>query len=120
MRKKVPDDLERLDHILNAILAIEKYSGHMTEEEFMDNPITQSAVLYQFVIIGEAVASLSMELTERHPYTWHKPRSFRNYLAHEYFGIDLSVVWYTINVQLPELKDLITSIRDQLSDSVNP
>ncbi|MFA5817193.1 MAG: DUF86 domain-containing protein [Bacteroidales bacterium] len=111
MKNRVPSDPERLEHILNAIEAIEAFIRNMTEEEFLGNIKTQSAVLYQFVIIGEAVASLSMELTERNPYTWHKPRSFRNFIAHEYYGIQLWVVWYTIKEQLPELKTLITKIQ---------
>jgi len=111
MRNKIPTDIERLEHILMAIEAIYCYTKNMTEEQFLQDDRTQSAVLFQFVIIGEAVSSLSLEMVEKHPYAWHKPRSFRNFIAHEYFGIKLTVVWYTIQMQLQELKDLILQIQ---------
>ena len=110
MKNRAPSDLERLQHILAAIESIETFTKKMTEEEFLKDQKTQSAVLYQFVIIGEAVAFLSLELTERVPYAWHKPRSFRNFIAHEYYGIKMWMVWNAIKEQLPELKTLMLEI----------
>jgi len=111
MRNEIPSDSDRLEHILQAIAAIRDFIGEMTEEQFLSDDRTQSAVLYQFVIIGEAVTSLSLELLEKYPYTWHKPRSFRNFIAHEYFGVTQGIVWYTINVQLPELEELVLKMQ---------
>ncbi|MFH0761112.1 MAG: HepT-like ribonuclease domain-containing protein [Bacteroidota bacterium] len=114
MRNKVPTDSDRLEHIADAIDAIQMFTTNITREEFLVDERIQSAVLYQFIIIGEAVANLSLEILEKYPYTWHKPRSFRNYIAHEYFGIKMWMVWNAIIEQLPELKTLITDIRNQL------
>ncbi len=44
------------------------------------------------------------EILKRYPYTWHLPRSFRNYVAHEYFGINLKQVYKTAKEVLPDLK----------------
>lgn len=94
-------------HILDAIATIESFSKGMDRETFLNDERTISAVLYQFVIIGEAVAAIDYELLDKYDYPWHKPRSFRNYIAHEYFGIELWVTWETVHAHLPELKALI-------------
>ena len=114
MRNQPPSDRERLKHILEAIQAIFDFTINISEEQFLKDNVCQSAVLFQFVIIGEAAASLSLSIYDQYPYAWHKPRSFRNYIAHEYFGINLSVVWYTKKVQLPELKALVERILKEL------
>lgn len=120
MRNRVPTDSDRLEHMADAIDAIQLFTANITREEFLLDKRVQSAVLYQFIIIGEAVANLSLEILEKYPYTWHKPRSFRNYIAHEYFGIKMWMVWNAIVEQLPELKNLIKGIRNELSDSGCP
>jgi uncharacterized protein with HEPN domain len=97
---------------MDAIESIEAFTKDLSEEEFMQDSKICSAVLFQFVIIGEAVSALSLELMQKYPYAWHKPRSFRNFIAHEYFGIKMEVVWYTIQVQLPEFKSFIIEIRN--------
>ena len=51
-----------------------------------------------------------MELLRKYPYPWHLPRSFRNYIAHEYFGINLKQVFKTITELLPEFKRMIDQI----------
>jgi len=47
------------------------------------------------------------ELLGKYPYPWHLPRSFRNFAAHEYFGLNLKRVYKTITDLLPEFKILI-------------
>jgi len=110
MRNRPLTDSDRLEHVLDAISKIKVYCSGMKMEDFLADSRTQSAVLYQFVIIGEAIASLTLDLTEKYDYPWHKPRSFRNYIAHEYHGIQMRVVWDTIIVELPKLEQLIADI----------
>lgn len=112
MRNLPLSDRDRLDHILSAIESIESFTKDLSGEEFMQDSKICSAVLFQFVIIGEAVAALSFELIQKYAYPWYKPRSFRNFIAHEYFGIKMEVVWYTIQIQLPEFKSFIIEIRN--------
>ena len=51
-----------------------------------------------FVIIGEAVGKLPNELKQRRPdVEWQDIKDFRNLLIHEYFGVDLEIVWKIIN-----------------------
>ena len=114
MRNDYSSDKIRLQHILEAINSIEDFIADLTKDDFEASNKIQSAVLYQFIILGEAVASLSTEITEKYHYPWHKPRAFRNFLAHEYFGIKMWMVWNAIMHDLPELKSLIIRIKGEL------
>lgn len=42
-----------------------------------------------------------------YPYPWHLVRAFRNYIAHEYFGINLKLVWQTVKQVLPVISSLV-------------
>jgi uncharacterized protein with HEPN domain len=110
MNKHSPTSLERLKHISDAADKILQFCENVSEEEFTLNEILNSSILYQFIIIGEAIQHVDFEVLEKYPYPWHLPRSFRNYAAHEYFGINLNQVYKTIREILPDFKSLIDTI----------
>lgn len=112
MKKQINSDTTRLDHILQAIQNIEDFIAGATRESFLEDHRLQSAVLYQFLIIGEAVNSLSMDLINKSDYPWYKPRAFRNFIAHEYFGIKMWMVWNTMVDELPKLKSTVVVCRE--------
>ena len=113
MDNQSPTCFERLNHISEAAGKIIKFCDNIDEQEFIKNEILNSSVLYQFIIIGEAIQSVDAEILNKYPYQWHLPRSFRNYVAHEYFGINLKQVYRTVRVLLPEFKILIDRIIDE-------
>ncbi len=115
MKNRPFADQERIAHILEAIGLIEEFIQDVDRNVFLQNKQIQSAVLYQFLIIGEAVASLSLELTDQYPYHWYKPKAFRNFIAHEYFGIKMWVVWNTVIHEIPKLKSVLLSIQSALT-----
>lgn len=105
------DDAVFLKHILESIDWIEKDIQGLTEKEFFQNVPIQDAVLRRLEIIGEAVRNLSDELKEKHSkIAWNKAMATRNILIHNYFGIDLPVVWDTIKHSLPEFKEQIKNL----------
>jgi uncharacterized protein with HEPN domain len=69
---------ERLEHILQAISAIEEYSSAKTEEIFIRDAILNNAILFQFTVIGEAINHVETEILEKYDYPWYRVRSFRN------------------------------------------
>jgi uncharacterized protein with HEPN domain len=72
------------------------------------------AVVRELEIIGEASNNLSEEFREQYSdILWRRMKDMRNFLIHEYFGINLKVVWDTCKKDLPELK---TFIKKVLSD----
>ena len=97
-------DKARLEHIYDAIERIKTYTVSLTEKEFLNNTVVQDAVLYQFSIIGEAVMHVDDDILQQYDYPWYAVRAFRNYIVHEYFGINLEKVWNTIKINLPELE----------------
>ncbi len=105
-----------LDHILNAIDRIERYTAGMTSENFLQNQLVQDAVIRNFEIIGEASRNLRQdypEFCERHPgLPLESAYGMRNALAHGYFVVDLDIVWNTIRQHLPGLRAQIRLARD--------
>jgi len=106
----------RLQHIADAIHKIELISKDLSSEEFAADITVSSAVCYQFLIIGEAIASLPAEVTVQYKYPWYKPRSFRNFLAHEYFGVDLIMVFDTVQKDLPDMEKMILKMIADFSE----
>ena len=94
--------------ILESGTAIQSYVKGLTREEFVQDRMRYSAVIREFEIIGEAVGKLSAALKDEHPgVSWQDIKDFRNLLAHEYFGVDLEIVWNTIRDDLPLLIDAV-------------
>jgi len=71
---------------------------------------TISACLYQFAIIGEATRHIDYEILEKHTYPWYKIKAFRNFILHEYHGIEMKVVWDAAINFLPDLKEVMERI----------
>jgi len=95
----------RIDDILDAIARIEQYVEGLTLEQFQADQKTIDAVVRNLEIIGEAVRHLSADsenLLDGAP--WVDIAGMRNILIHEYFGVDLKIIWQTIVEDLPELK----------------
>jgi uncharacterized protein with HEPN domain len=103
-------DKARLEHIQQSIGRIREHTVSLTEKDFLKNALVQDAVLYQFSIIGEAIIYFDDEILLQYDYPWYAVRAFRNYIAHEYFGINLMKVWSTIEINLPELEKIIALI----------
>ncbi|MCD4694004.1 DUF86 domain-containing protein [bacterium] len=100
-----------LKHILDAIEAIESYVAEISEEDFSRIMEKQDAVIRRLEIIGEAGNKLSEDFKKKYALIeWSKIISMRNFLIHQYFGIDLPQVWDTIVNDLPKLKKEIEKI----------
>lgn len=72
---------------------------------------TKHAVERNFEIIGEAAARIDNEYKQSHPtIEWRIIKDFRNFIIHEYFGINNLIVWDTIQYQLRELLKNISNL----------
>ena len=110
MRDKFVTGKERLEHILQAINNIEKIAGGLSEKRFLKDVVLQSAILFQFAVIGEAIIHIDHTILDKYDYPWHYVRAFRNFVLHEYHAIEMWVVWDTIIYDIPELKKVVISI----------
>ncbi len=106
-----------LAHILDSIEAIEQFVVDIDSlKDFSVSRKTLDAVLRNFTIIGEAVRNLDNEYMENHPVVeWDKIIAMRNIIVHEYFGIDMGLVWDTIKEDLPTLKKQIEKLLAETS-----
>jgi uncharacterized protein with HEPN domain len=104
-----------LDHILEAVERIERYTSGIAFEDFSGNPMMQDAVIRNIEIIGEACRNIERadpDFAMRNPgFSLRAARSMRNVLAHAYFGVDVAVVWRTVQTSLPTLKEQVRSAR---------
>jgi uncharacterized protein with HEPN domain len=101
----IDKDLVLVQHIRDAILAIETFTKGVDIIEFIENDLITSAVMKKFEVIGEASNKLSSEFKASHQnIPWSQIIGMRNILIHDYIGADLEGVWNTIHQDLPKLK----------------
>lgn len=104
------DDRLRLADMLEAIELIEKYAQR-GRGAFDEDELIRAWIVHHLEILGEACRGLSDEFRRMHPdELWSDVVSFRNVLAHQYFGIDLEAVWEVVVRDLPELKKRVLEI----------
>jgi uncharacterized protein with HEPN domain len=94
----------RIQDIVQAITAIQQRVDRMVFEDFQKNETLVKAVFYDFLIIGEAAINIPSEVQVRYPdIPWRVMGDMRNVIAHEYFQVNLKIVWRTIEHNLPEV-----------------
>ena len=102
--------------IIKAIDLIESFVENMNYEAFIEDPKTQSAVIRQFEIIGEAVKKLDKNLTDKYSeIDWQAVAGMRDLLIHHYFGVDLDIVWESLREDLPAFKRIMISLKKDIS-----
>ena len=104
-----PTPAERAEHILEAIKLIKKFVAGIDETTFLNDIKIQSAVQYQFLIIGEAVRYIDDAILIKYTYPWHIPRSFRNFIIHVYHEVKMERIYFATQ-DLDELEKQINLI----------
>jgi uncharacterized protein with HEPN domain len=109
---KRPVDL-LLDDIFLAISRIEQYIKDLSFDVFSQEQKTVDAVVRNLEIIGEAANRLPDEFKEKYRQVeWHKIVGLRHRIIHDYFGIDLEIIWQILHKDLPEFRDTLSQIID--------
>ena len=104
-----PTPKQRAEHILEAIKLIKEFVADMDETAFIYDIKIQSAVQYQFLIIGEAIRYIDNSILAKYIYPWHIPKSFRNFIIHEYHGVKMERIYFATQ-DLEELEKQIILI----------
>lgn len=105
-------------HALDAIDAVLEYTQDGRDAFFADRK-TQDAVIRNIEVLGQAVKSLSAE-TRAHDGSipWRQIAGMRDKLIHEYFGVDLALVWDVVERELPSLRPKIGALLQKRSDQL--
>lgn len=100
-----------LEDIIEEINRIKRFTENTKSfNEFSNNELVIFAVLKSLEIIGEAVKQIPEEVKIKYPYEWKKISGLRDILTHEYFGIDLEIIWDVINNKLEEFELIVKNI----------
>ena len=109
------DDTERLRDIFESIERIEKYAkaGKLVFEQ---QELIQSWIIYHLQIIGEAARATSQDFKAQYPgIPWRNASDLRNLTVHEYFRINLDIIWDIVQNDLPPLKRQIEAILEKIN-----
>ena len=97
--------------ILDCINKVEKYISGMNYDEFINDDKTIDAVIRNFSIIGEAANRIPIENKKLNSdIDWVKIVGLRNRIIHDYFGVDLEIIWYIIQNELKILESELRKI----------
>ncbi len=76
------------------------------------------AVVRNLEIIGEAARQIPSEVRERYPEVpWRRVIGLRNVVVHEYFAVDVEIVWTVVRQSLPELKEALRRMMAELGQA---
>lgn len=107
-----------LTHIAESIQAIEEYTRGLSRDDFMRSIQVQDAVVRRIEIIGEAVKNIPDEFKSQHPeIPWKKVAGTRDVLIHEYFAVELGLLWNVPQKEIPVLKDHVNRLLGGLGKS---
>ena len=99
------DDRAYLEHIRDALERIVEYAAGGRDAFFADAK-TQDAIVRNLEIIGEAAKRVSSETRGRAPdVPWKAVAGMRDKLIHDYFGINLEIVWRVVERDVPVLRE---------------
>jgi uncharacterized protein with HEPN domain len=98
------DYTDYINDILNSIEEVAEFTNGMSLEDFLKDKKTVNAVIRSLEVLGEAAGKLPEDLRRKAPdVPWTKMTGMRNKLIHEYFGVDLEIVWAVVKEELPPL-----------------
>ena len=101
------DEALLLDMLISS-QKIEQFVAEFTQEQFELSELHQSAVVREFQIVGEAARMISEQTKLAHPeIAWTLISGMRNRIIHEYFRVDLDLLWSAIQEDIPELIELL-------------
>lgn len=101
----------RVEEMLSALERIERYTAGLTFQAFEQSELVRDAVLHNLLVVGESVNYLPEEVRLLHPEVpWGELRHVRHLIAHDYFGLDVALLWETVRRELPALTPLLRSV----------
>ena len=102
---------------MDAIDKIAKYLDGVDYKEFSDNDMMIDAIAREIEIIGEAASNVSKKFQNKYDeILWSKMIGMRNKIIHDYFDVDIDIIWDTCQNNLKELGDQIMIILTKIEN----
>lgn len=112
--------LDYLQDMLDNARRAAQFVEGMSYTEFAKDDKTVYAVIRAVKVVGEAAVSVPEDVRLKYPaIPWRDVKGVRNKLVHQYFGINLEVVWQTVQEDLPMLIPLLENILKQEDQQEN-
>lgn len=112
--KRGREYVDYLRDILDAIEKAEQFVEGMDFDRFSSDYKTRFAVIRALEIIGEASKKLPETVKRQNPdLPWREIAGIRDILIHEYFGLNLQVIWKTLKEDFPKLKPIIAAMLER-------
>ena len=104
-----PTPVERIEHILAAISSIREFMNGATLESFSKDEMLQSAVKWNFLIIGEAIRNVDQAILDKYPYPSHVPKSFLDYFIASYNEVKIERTYFATQ-ELGSLEEVMRAV----------
>ena len=93
------------EDILECTVKIDEYLNDLDYTDFVKNSMLIDAIVRNIEIIGEASARVPDTVQNKFSdIPWKQLRGIRNRIIHEYFGVDLNIIWHIVKNDIPLLK----------------
>jgi len=103
-----------LDDIVEACEKVARYTAAMTLDTFQTDEKTVDAVVRNLEVIGEAAKKIPDEVRARIPdIEWQRIAGLRDVLIHQYFGIDMDIVWDVVHAKVPVLRERVIAFLNE-------
>jgi uncharacterized protein with HEPN domain len=104
-------DLVRVKHMIEAADEAVSFARGKTRGDLDKDRMLTMALMREIEVVGEAASKISEDFKLIHPdIPWALIIGMRNKLIHAYFDINLDILWRTITVNLPLLKEKLDTI----------
>lgn len=111
------DETLYLNEILAQIKLIENSIRYISIADFEENPDLKDATIRRIEIIGEASKNISKKTRDKYPSVeWKDIIGTRDKIIHQYFRIDLDIIWKIIKEDIPIFRDQIEKIKKEITD----
>lgn len=111
------NDIDLIRDIAESVARISLYTLNMEYEEFRKDKKTQDAVIRNIEIMGEATKKLSEDIRKDYPnIPWKNIAGTRDKLIHNYFGVNIDIIWSIVQIEIPSLLPKIERIYQNLNE----